>query len=252
MSRAFLLLLLPLLVGGCRSADRPSPFTPVGEVSDEDVVRILRSRTEGVRTLYAVVKMVYQGPDQDGAFDAVMNYRAPGHFRFTAFKDLVLMEHDIFDLVLRPPGYQVRYEAEGDGEPKLHEGQLVDLPRDHPTFSGFAWAGPAFFLAGRIGERAEVERDGDVIRVHTDLPGNVPVTWVCAPATLEVLRARVRPRRGRQLVLTYAGYGKRSGMFFPDDVTYSDPQAEVKITAEADDVEVNPGLEDDLFELEPE
>jgi hypothetical protein len=250
--RVATLLALLLAVPGCCSPARPSPFAPVGEVSDADVVRILRQRTGGVRSLYAVLNMLFEGPQRQGAFDAVMNYRAPATFRFTAYKDLVLTEHDIFDLALRPPSYQVRYEAEGDDGPQLHAGAIADLPRDHPLFSGFAWAGPAFFLAGRLGEDARVRRADERIYVDSTLPGGVPVTYECAPATLEVLGAELHPRGSQGVELRYAGYSKRDGLFFPDRVTYVDRGAGIRITAEAEDVEVDPPLEDALFVLEPQ
>lgn len=248
--RVALPILVLVLAGCCSAPIQPSVFPEVGELSDAEVVEVLRERTAGVTSLYAVLTMSYDGPDRNGTFDTVLNFMEPGTFRFTAFKDLVLAEHDIFDLVLSPPRYQVLYEAQGDDGVTLHEGTLEALPTEHPRFSGFAWTGTAFFLPGVPGEDPVVEREDEHIAVKTTLLGGAAVTWICDPRTLEVRAAYVTPFPGRELVLTYGDYREYGGRVFPGKVTYVDRRAEISITAEADEVEVDPVLEVELFELE--
>ena len=251
MARRSLLLVL-VLASACCAPVKPSPYRAVGEVSDAEVVSILRQRTPPLGSIYAVLTMTYDGPDRSGTFDVVMNYLAPESFRFTAFEDLVLAAHDIFDLVMLGQRYAVRYEQDDDDEPQLHEGELGALAKEHPRFSGFAWAREAMFLPGNLPAEPEPEvvRDGGSIEVRSVLSSGVPVRWKLDPETLAVDGAELTPTGEQPVRMVYADYEQRGSRILATTVRFEDPARGVVIAGELDELELEPELSADDFALD--
>ena len=242
-----LLLSLTLAVVGCAGE---APVFPDlgGDLSDAEVVHTLRARTE-LDSFYAVLSIDFESPERDGTFDVVMHYQAPASFRFTAFKDLIVSIHDLFDLVITPERFALRYTPDGEDEMRVFRGPAEDLPAQHPRFRGFCWAAHAFFLPGVLGETVRVqgvfERE-----VLTRLANGVPVRWVLDPDTLEVRSAVLAPAPGVTLRLSYSDYERAGDRFFPRWVTFKDPSAKTSITARPSEYEVNPALDAGTFELD--
>lgn len=244
-----LLLLTCSLAVGC-STPKPSPFKDLGgDLSDAKILATLKARTD-VKSFYAVLSMAYEGPDREATFDAVMHYLAPETYRFTAFKDLILATADVFDLVIKPDGYAVRYTPEGADEPSVFRGQTENLATDHPRFRGFLWAGEAFFLPGSIAGAPRIVQHFDGIDVLGRLANGVAVRWEADSDTLEVYTAVISPPSGEALHLSYFDYSRNKGRFFPGRIRFRDPSADTLIIATPIEYEVNPKLDAAVFELD--
>ena len=133
-----------------------------------------------VDSFYAVLSLDFESPDRDGTFDVVMHYQAPATFRFTAFKDLIVSTHDLFDLVMTPERFTLRTTPEGEEEPRVFRGLLEDLPKLHPRYRGFCWAAHALFLPGAVDDEPSLEGEFD-LEVMTRLPSGIPVRWGVDP-----------------------------------------------------------------------
>lgn len=244
----------PLFVVACAGccAVKPSPFEPVHAEREEDVLSVLARRAPPPESLYAVLSMYYDGPDQRGSFDVVMRYRRPGDFRFTAFKDLVVAAHDIFDLVLRGDRYEVAYERD-DAPLRVYSGPLERLASDHPRFSGFAWAREALFLPGAVtaDPPPRVRFEDDAVIVSSRLSSGVPVRWHLDPETLAVRWARLCPPSAAPVRLVYSDYERRAGRIMATRVRLEDPAHSLYVSGRLEELELDPVLEDSEFELEP-
>jgi hypothetical protein len=255
MLRPSLLPLALALLGACGCAERQValPYPPVGPQDDASVERVLRTRSPAPRSVYAVLGITYEGPEVNGTFSTVMHHVAPRWFRYTAFKDLIVMAHDIFDLALRPDGYAARYAPDDEGDPELFTGPLAELAASHPRFSGFHWAGEAFFLPGALAEEPpRVVRGADQVRVESTLRSGVPVTWHLDPETLTVLAATLRPAGAGPVRLEYSDYATVAGRVMAQRVRYQDPRLGTDIVALLEELEVDPELDLDLFRLDGE
>lgn len=242
-----MLAVLPLL-GGCTASPPRSPLPVVRAESPAEVVEVLAGRVKVAR-LAAALRMTYDGPAVSGTFDAVALYQAPRHLRFTASKDLVLATHDIFDLALGPARYALEYDPEDAGEPRRFEGAAEALPRDHPRFAGFHWAGEALFLPGG-GEGAHVVADeGDEVVVAATLASGAAVRWTARRPTLEVTRADVDAPGGRRLRIHYGDYRRHGARFIPGAVRFEDPGDGVRIEVVVRQLELDPPLEPADLEL---
>jgi hypothetical protein len=218
---------------------------------DADVLAVLRSRTEGVRSLYAELAMAFEGGGESGVFDVVVHYRRPGWFRLTAFRDLVVSSRGIFDLVLTPERFALVIE-EPDG-PRTEAGPAAGLPAVNKGFRAFAYLREALFLPGAAteGEAAAVERREDGVLVRGRSPGGVDVVWRLEPATLGVESGEApHPGEAAPIRIDYESYRAAGGVFLPERFTLEDPGAGISIRGVLEEVELDPALGDDVFVLE--
>lgn len=245
----FILFMTCPLAVGC-STPKPSPFRDLGgDLSDGQILATLEARTK-VKSFYAVLSMAYEGPDREVTFDAVMSYLAPSTYRFTAFKDLILATAEVFDLVIKPESYAVRYTPEGADEASTFRGPIEKLATDHPRFRGFLWAGEALFLPGSIAGAPRLVHHFNGIDVMGRLANGVAVRWEVDSDTLEVFTAVVSPPSGEALRLSYFDYSRNKGRFFPGRIRFRDEAADTLIVATPVEYEVNPKLDPAVFELD--
>tara|TARA_R110002072_G_scaffold227724_1_gene384554 strand:+ start:873 stop:1454 length:582 start_codon:yes stop_codon:yes gene_type:complete len=192
--------------------------------------------------------MVYEGPDREGTFDAVVLYEAPRKLRLQAFKDLVVDSKDLFDLILSPQGYAFRHEF--DDAPVQTKGPLVDFPQDQPRFSGIYWAGKALFVPGAAAEGTAIEVTGHLatgVRVETRLESGLRAEWDLDPQTLRPLRG-VLYAPNRLIHLEYLDYEGRGGPAdVPEEVRFRDGATKIRVRLA--DLELDAELEPDVFRL---
>jgi len=241
-----LILLIPLCLAGCLSSG-PDSF-PQTTASTAEIVSSIRARNAEVRSLSAVVAMVYEGPDREGTFDAVVLYEAPRKLRLQAFKDLVVDSRDLFDLILSPEGYAFRHEFED--APLETQGALADFAQDQPRFSGIYWAGKALFIPGAAAAGSPVEVTGHLatgVRVETRLESGLRAEWDLDPQTLRPLRG-VLHAPNRLIHLEYLDYEGRGGAAdVPEEVRFRD--GPTKIQVRLADLDLNTDLEPEVFKL---
>ncbi|MGE0707586.1 MAG: hypothetical protein AB7N76_10410 [Planctomycetota bacterium] len=179
--------------------------------SDEEVVAALRERSARLRALEAVIAMTYDDGARSGTCDAVFLYRAPRELRLQAYKDLVVSDRQLFDLLLTPGGYALDTSFE---DPPVHaRGPLARFPAEHPFLAGVYWAGEALFLPGAAAPGAEIRvlaRRPDAIRVETRLASGARAEWDLDPTTLRVARGFVDAPPLR-VQLGYSDYGRTIG-----------------------------------------
>ena len=192
--------------------------------------------------------MVYESPDRDGTFEAVVLYQAPRHLRIQAFKDLVVDSRDLFDLLLRPEGYSVRHALES--EAIEGRGPLEQFPAQHPRFSGIFWAREALFLPGAARPEHPIEVQAHLssgIRVETRLASGVRAQWDLDPVSLRPLRGVVFAPN-RRIHLEYRDYEGRGGpLDFPEEVRFRDGATAIQVRLS--ELEVDPELEPEAFRL---
>ncbi|MEZ6183651.1 MAG: hypothetical protein R3F62_01420 [Planctomycetota bacterium] len=248
-SRAAWLLALSsflLLVGGC--ATPPSVFPRLEQpLSDAEVLEVLDRRT-AVPGYSGLVSLDYRDPEVSGVLEAVVNWR-PEHLRVTAFKGLVVTDYDVFDLLLVPDGYALRY-LDDEREDRVVRGSLAEFTRTRPRQASFYWIGEALLLPGRTVGAATVRRD-DGLRVEGLLLSGARASFVLDPETLAVLRARIAvPGEARTLELIYADYLQDGAAFLPGRVELLDPALEVRVTVEVEDGARSEAFEDYVFDLD--
>jgi hypothetical protein len=241
-----LFLLIPLSLAGCLSSG-PDNF-PRTEATTAEIVSSIRGRNASVRSLSAVVAMVYEGPDREGTFDAVVLFQAPRKLRLQAFKDLVVDSKDLFDLILSPEGYAFRHEFEDDTVED--KGALEAFPEAHGRFSGIYWAGKALFVPGAAASDAPVEVTGHLatgVRVETRLESGLRAEWDLDPKTLRPLRGVVHAPN-RLIHLEYLDYEGRGGPAdVPEEVRFRDGPTQIQVRLA--DLELDAELEADVFRL---
>ncbi len=206
------------------------------------MVGVLAERS-AIDSLAAVLRMAYEGPARKGTFDAVALYQAPRRLRLTAYKDLVLATHDVFDLAIGPRWFGLEYEPEGADAPARFRGPAEALPREHPRFSGFFWAGEALFRPGAGAAARVVADDGRRVIVEALLPSGALARWTARRDTLEVLSGEVRSPQGAVIELTFGDYRRLGAAFVPGRVTFADRAGGVRIEVRVKELEVDPPLE---------
>src|SRR5207249_4595632 len=108
----------------------PSPFPVVGPLPPGEARAVLERRAAAVHSLYALVRVAMDARELSGTFDVACRYERPGRLRMSAFKEVLLGSHPIFDAVFTPDGYRVELPAEGGTERR--RGRLEDFPADLP------------------------------------------------------------------------------------------------------------------------
>lgn len=223
----------------------------VSAESPAEVLEVLAARVE-VASLAAALRMTYDGPAVSGTFDALAVYQAPRRLRFTASKDLVFATRDIFDLAVGPLRYALEYDPQDAGEPRRFEGAAEALPREHPRFAGFHWAGEALFLPGGGDGAHVVADDGQEVAVAATLTSGATVRWTARRPTLEVTRAEVVAPDGRRLRIRYGDYRRHGERFIPGAVRFEDPGDRVRIDVAVRELELDPPLAPGDLELDPQ
>ena len=249
--KARLLIPWAFLLASCRAPERRWPFPAVEGASDEAVLSTLSHRTNGVRSLYAVLSMSFETRERSAVAQAVVHYKVPGFIRMTAFKDMLFSSESLFDLVLTPERFSMLLRGENGLE--RQEGQAADLARIHPGFRSFQMLREAMFLPGLLSEagRKVVTCQGGQIFVHSVTPSGHPVEWALEERTLGVKRARVAvPDSSDLITIDYESYRKVQGVFLPEAFTLADPGAGVRVIGILEEVELNPELEGGVFKIE--
>jgi len=245
-----LLLLCAGLAGCCsRSTERRWPFPRVPGGGDSEVLRILRERSEGPQSLYAVLRMAFDLPGRSGVAEAVVRYEAPGRIRLIAYKDLLVSSRGIFDLVITPERFALRFE--GDDGPVIDSGPLDKLGSAHPGFGAFGHFREALFLPGRCpaGTAPQVARQDGAILVRARTPSGQEVEWELDHDTLGVTRAR--SRIGAATVeAQYMSYCIVDGIYLPEAFDLRDPEHGVHVEGRLLEIELNPDWSPEDFELE--
>lgn len=245
MRIALLFALLGLTAGCCGSPDDVE-FPEVSYASSAEAVAVVRSRT-AVRSLYAVISMAFDGPAHSGTFDVVVNYQAPRKLRMTAFKDLIVSTHDIFDLLLTPQGYTAEHRPQEQGDPVVQKGPLAKLPQDLPRFAGFYLCAEGLFLPGSLADPSQAKLEGAVL--EGTLASGQSVRWGLDPRTLKVVSGRVATDGGA-IDLRYDRYRKVQGFYLPWRVRYHEARTKTRIEVRVKELEVNPRLAADVFVFE--
>ncbi len=232
--RMCLVLLLPLLAA-CRFPQGRVSFPDLGELSDEQIVTVLRQRTAPAKTLYAELALDYQDPDREGSFEGVFSWQSLGTMRMTAFKDLIITTRYVFDIELTQTRFSIEIDPEGDS-PTKDRGPVAKFKSLYPRFSTFFDAREAMFLPGTLGPTTRVVRKRRGLWVHTRVESGAEIVWKLAPRTLRVLSGTLEEGG----TLTYGDYIRQEGAFIPQRMTLVDARHELSITARVKSLEVNP------------
>jgi hypothetical protein len=237
------LLLAPL--GGCAAPAHRWPFPAVPRTDPATVLDTLEERTQDIRGVYAVLEMSFESPERSAVLDLVARYQRPGRLRLTAFKDLFVAAHGVFDLAIDEGRFAMVTEVEDRAERSA--GALEDLGRQHPTLAAVAALRQAMFLPGwRPREAlATVEPQGDEVVVACPGPSGLPVEWRLERRTLGVREARLRAPEG-DVAVRYLSYREERGRYIPERFEIEGPGAGVRISGVLVELEINPdfGAED--------
>jgi len=248
--------LLGLLLLSCASLPpaplAPSPFPALGSLAPAERAQVVQSRTSGVQTLSATLAVSYTVGTQPGTFDMVVNYAAPGMFRFTAFKDALLSAQILFDLLLTRETYRV-YLHDDTGE-RTRQGMVQQFAQDYPTFRTFAVLGEAFFLPGFDGQGQLPRVNGRGTRLTTRLRSGARARWFARAESLEILQACFRWQTAAgtvPLVLRYQDYRQVGTYYIPQRVIVLDRQVGFSAQSVVKQVEINVPLAPGVFNVMP-
>jgi len=218
----------------------------------------LRSRTDAVRSLQAVLSITYESSEFEGTFSAVCNYQAPRRMRITAFKDIVIGTRPIFDMLFTEKEYAIDV-AEMKGTKAVHDlGKLKDFPAKHPRFASFYWAGEAIFLPGLLSPDASVafpyrsapndatRRDPWRETVKGKLPTGAEILWYLDTRRLEILWGYLTAEPATDSIVSYSAYRADQGAFIPTRVILCDGP-KMTVTCKVEDLEVNIPLDPSIF-----
>ena len=212
----------------------------------------MQSRTTGVQTLTATLAVSYAVDKQRGTFDMVVNYAAPGVFRFTAFKDTLLSTQILFVLLLTRETYHF-YLHDDAGERTQH-GMVQQFAHDYPTFRTFFVLGEAFFLPGFDSQGHPPGVNATGTRLTTRLRSGVSARWFAKAKTLEIPQAcfRWQTEEGTvPLVLRYQDYRQVGAYYIPHHVTVLDRRVGFTAQSVVKDVEINVPLAPGPFDVTP-
>jgi outer membrane lipoprotein-sorting protein len=246
-SRRIAVVLLGLvLLPGCRGGERKWPFPEVESGSGDVIIARLAERTDGVRSLYAVLSMSFESKEQSAVVEAVVHYAWPGRIRMTAFKDTLVSSRDVFDLVLTPQRYFMILEGE-DG-PERHSGPARELSQRLPGFRAFEVLREALFLPGLLtgDDAGAIVRSDTALHVRTLTPSGLDVRWQLDKKTLGVEQAQVAISQDFITVI-YVDYREVDGRFFPETFELRDPGAGVWVRGVLQDLEINLEIPDEIF-----
>lgn len=234
-------LLAAFWVGGCASAPREgggaASLAELGK-SDAEVISTLRAKSARLSSLTAVIGMSYRDDKRDGSFEAIFLYRAPRQLRLQAYKDLVVHDKQLIDLLLSPLGYAIKHDL--DATPVDDRGARADFPKAHPGFAGMSWTGEALFLPGAADAEAPIEilaRRPGAIRVATTLYSGARAEWDLDPVTLRVSRGFVSAPPLR-VQLDYSDYqGAGGALDLPNEVRFRSGDIELRVQLRELDLE---------------
>jgi hypothetical protein len=233
------------------------------------VIATLESRT-AAKSLYAVVSVAYDSSSVHGTFKAVVQFKRPGRICITAFKDVpVLASGSVFDLLITPEVFALEIAPQEGQAGESDRGPISELGVRHPGFAGFADMREALFLPGKIGAVAVVRRGyhPDRIIVATSLASGREISWVVDPGTLDVVSGVIEVYK--DVVVDYADFRRVGGVSVPGSLKYQqnfqfkfnmpivthqadDARAwETTMSMHLIDLEVNPDLDDSIFQPWP-
>ena len=248
--------LLGLLLMSCASLPPaplpPSPFPTLGTLAPADRAQVVQRRTTGVQTLTATLGVSYTVGKQRGTFDMVVNYAAPGVWRFTAFKDTLLSTQILFDLLLTGETYHV-YTHDEAGE-QTQQGPIGQFAHAYPAFRTFFLLGEAFFLPGFDGQEQPPRVHATGTRLTTRLRSGVSARWCARADSLEITRARFlwQTEEGAiPLGLRYQDYRQVGTYYIPHRVTVLDRRVGFTAESVVKDVEMNVPLAAGAFDVTP-
>ena len=248
--------LLGLLLMSCASLPpaplAPSPFPTLGSLSAADRAQVIQSRTTGVQTLTATLAVSYTVGKQRGTFDMVVNYAAPGVFRFTALKDTLLSTQILFDLLLSRETYHL-YLHDDTGE-RTRQGMVQQFAHDYPTFRTFSGLGEAFFLPGFDGQGQPPRVNVTGTRLTTRLTSGARARWFARAASLEIPQAcfRWQTQEGTiPLGVRYQDYRPVGPYYIPHRVTVLDRRVGFTAQSVVKEVEINVPLAPGAFDVTP-
>ncbi|MBI4617648.1 MAG: hypothetical protein HY720_28815 [Planctomycetes bacterium] len=240
------ILVVVVVVAGCH-ARQPNPLFPgIGPLGYADSLTILDERTRGAKSLYAELELSYDGPERSGVFEAAFYFQEPASIRMTVFKDLILSTREIFDIVLTPDRYRLSFEGENGGS-KTASGPSDGFAKEHTSFASFYWIREAFCLPGRSSTRKSDAR----IEMESRLSSGAIVNWEFLPRTLQVTGARIFDGTERIYRLDYDDYRAQEGVHVPGWVRIHDFTEGTKVEALLAYLEINPVLEDWVFDTDP-
>ena len=245
--RALACLALGVLLAGCAAPELHWPFPPSAGRSDAEVVATLRQRTSGVQSLYAVLNIAFEMPERSGVATLVVRYQEPGTVRMTAFRDMLVMSRDIFDLVMTPERFDLRIQTDSGVDHQT--GKPEDLSRLHPSFRFLTALRQAMFLPGwcESGSSPQVFRAAQAIQVRTLSPTGYFLEWELDSATLGVRHGRSR-LHDTTVDVEYTSYVEApGGVFIPERFELHDSERQMRLTGVLEEVEVNPELDPDAF-----
>jgi hypothetical protein len=237
-----------MLCGGCSSSPDASPELPsvLEGRSDAEVIAALRAKCSRLSSLSAVVSMAYSDAQRDGTFEAVFLYRAPRELRLQAYKDLIVENKQLFDLLFSPRGYALSHEL--DDDPLKAAGPLAEFPQAQRHFAGVFWASEALFLPGAADPQAPIRvlaRRPDAIRVETHLFSGARAEWDLDPHTLRVTRGfvDVPPLR---VQLEYGDYRGEGGLLdLPHEVSFR--EGDTRLRVQLQELDLSPEFVADAF-----
>jgi hypothetical protein len=233
--RAAKAIALGALLAGCAA----NPFVDLGPLSDDDVLRILRQRTDCRSELAAELVIGYTGPDRQGTFDATALFTPPSTMQISAYKDLIFATEPIFDMTFTADEFDIEVRVERDQPPQKDRGPAAEFPRRQPRYRGFYWGREAFVLPGAIaddGAEVLVAADG-ATTVATRLHSGARVTWRVDRRTLEVQQCQLAAPEGAIGTITYSRYFKVGELFVPGRVVFRDDDQRVELDIRVRDVE---------------
>ncbi len=238
-----------LAMCGCGGPELRWPFPNIDSSSDEVVIRTLRDRVADVRTLYGVLSMSFDLPERSGVAEAVVRYKKPGTLRMSAYKDLLVMSRDVFDLCISPDRFELRLE--GDDGTERQSGPADDLARLYPGFRAIGALREAMFLPGicDAGSSPRIRRGDGSIHVQTLAQSNAIVEYELDPATMGVRRTRLS-LRGAMITVEYTSYRVVEGRYLPERFELRDPEMHVQISGVVSEIELNPSFGPQDFQID--
>lgn len=218
-------LVLVLALAGCGTK-------PLAPIDDPRELARLQLDVSGTRTLYAELSIAYDGPERSGTFEGVFYFREPVSIRLTVFKDLAFFTRHVFELVLTPENYRLQVEEE-EGRLTANSGPADHFPARHAGFASFYWIREALCLPGRS---------------QKVLASGASVVWLSETGAPPARAARVTTSTGREFYLEYGDYREEDGLSIPWRVRLEDPEQATTVEVVVRNLEVNPAIEDWVFD----